>query len=71
MCRDIAHAFGVPPEQVFRLAGLLPTISQDAAQDEELLSYFHNLPPLARQYIISTTRTLHEERELYQIDKGD
>jgi len=70
-CKAIARAFGIPPEQVFRLAGLLPIVSQNKEEDEELLSYFHGLPPRTRTQVLITTRALHEERGLYQIDKGD
>jgi transcriptional regulator with XRE-family HTH domain len=64
-CRSIARALGVPPEQVFRLAGLLPAQSQRKDEVEELLFYYGQLTPDNQARARMLLRALAEERAEY------
>ena len=57
MCKAIAQALGEPPEKVFRLAGLLPSLP--AAEDEqlyELIETFKRLTPEKRREVLDYAR---------------
>lgn len=41
--KGIAEAFKVPPEEVFRIAGLLPKVPLGTAKEEKLLFYFRQM----------------------------
>lgn len=67
-CHGVARALGVPPERVFRKAGLLPPhIIGDEAQDRknELLDYFEALDEQRRQTALALIRTLYEQQGPY------
>mgnify|MGYP006307225799 CR=1 FL=1 len=58
LCRAIAHAFDMPEEKIFRIAGLL---SQLPAPEEdfpfaEVLALMQNLPPAERREILEYIR---------------
>ncbi len=56
LCESIARALRLPPELVFRKAGLLPpAVPQDEYQ-EELLHLLQQLPPEERQEILELVR---------------
>jgi transcriptional regulator with XRE-family HTH domain len=61
LCRSIAQAFGIPPEHVFRRAGLLPSKSQRAEEEEELLHYFDQLSPRDKTRLLALARTFAME----------
>ena len=42
-CVGLARAFGVAPEHVMRIAGLLPAIPENQTQENELLYVFRGL----------------------------
>lgn len=42
-CRSIARAFGIPPEEVLRQAGLLPKLSEDDAVIYRVSSRMRNM----------------------------
>jgi transcriptional regulator with XRE-family HTH domain len=56
-CRSIARAFNVPPEQVLRLAGLLPPVPEETVTIAELVFLANQLP-------------LDEQEKLVQIAKA-
>lgn len=67
-CKGVARALRVPPERVFRLAGLLPPRiigAQNEEQKHELLDYFDALDPDTRHTIVTLTRALYEQRADY------
>jgi len=67
-CHGIARALGVPPERVFRKAGLLPPhIIGDEDQDRknELLDYYESLRDNDRDTAVALIRTLYEQRGPY------
>lgn len=45
LCIAISHALNLPPETVFRAAGLLPPVSPDVEYKEEFLHLLSQLPP--------------------------
>ena len=55
-CNAVARAFGVPPESVFRMAGLLDEVDIDKQQTEELLHYFKQLSLSERINLIRAAR---------------
>lgn len=50
--KGIAEAFNVPPEEVFRAAGILPKVPQTTAQEEQLLFMFRQMNDKQRQDIL-------------------
>jgi len=51
-CVAVAQALGVPPEQVFRLAGLLPQLpNQDDPTLPKLIELINRLSPARRQIL--------------------
>jgi transcriptional regulator with XRE-family HTH domain len=76
ICRAIAQAFGAPPEQVFRLAGLLPELP---AQEDELLGQvtetYKRLSPEKRrevlEYALWQLQRQQREREQRHGTSGD
>lgn len=54
LCNGIARAFGVAPEEVFRMAGLLPPLpEQDDELARRLVESFKRLPIEKRQEVLS------------------
>lgn len=60
LCRAIAEALKVPPEEVFRRAGLLPGERQVDEVAEELLYYLSAMAPDDRRLALAIVRTLFE-----------
>ena len=60
LCRGIAHAFGIPPIEVFQLAGILPRLSNDS-DFEGLGYYFDQLTPRNQNTLLIMARALYEE----------
>jgi transcriptional regulator with XRE-family HTH domain len=55
-CNGIAKAFGIPPEEVFRMAGLLPALpEQDDELARQLVESFKLLPIEKRREVLSYT----------------
>lgn len=53
-CNGVARAFGVPPETVFRLAGLLPALpEEDDELARQLVENFKRLPIDKRREVLS------------------
>jgi transcriptional regulator with XRE-family HTH domain len=63
LCRRIAEALRVPPERVFREAGLLPDYADESPRTREALYLFRKLPEDERRRILLIMRTLLEEQE--------
>ena len=75
-CTGVARAFGIPPEDVFRRAGLLPELTYGTLEDgdaRELYTIIQNLPTRERRDVIEYARMryrlLHEDRERYQVER--
>jgi transcriptional regulator with XRE-family HTH domain len=61
-CYKIAAALGESPEKVLRLAGILPTASDDPAL-AELRDLVENLPPSQRKQALDFLRFLYQKGE--------
>ncbi len=62
-CREIARGLKLPPETVFRQAGLLPPdVDGDAPARRELLHLFEQLPAGDRGLVLSMVRAVVCER---------
>ena len=66
-CRGIARAFQIPPEIVFRKAGLLPAPPQYIAKERELLDYFRYLNEQQQDDFLIQIRALHEAYVNYSV----
>lgn len=72
-CLGIARALRIPPERVFRQAGLLPPYiigDEDEKNEHELIDYYRTLTPHNRNTILTLARALHEQQSEYTT-KGD
>jgi transcriptional regulator with XRE-family HTH domain len=58
VARKFARALGLPPETVFRQAGLLPKARLQVEGEEELLHLFAELTGEDRQRLLAIARTL-------------
>ncbi len=67
LCRRMAEALRVPPERVFREAGLLPNYSDESPRTKEALYLFRKLPEDERRRILLIMRTLLEEQERIRV----
>lgn len=61
ICRGIAEALKVPPEIVFRKAGLLPAKTEIDSQSEELVHLFQQLGAIERKRLVQIARVWIEE----------
>ena len=54
VCQGIARAFNMPPEDVYRRAGLLPNLPDDPnqAQEKRLCDLYRRLPERLRERVI-------------------
>lgn len=67
-CTSIARALDLPPERVFRIAGLLPPRiigGEHPEQKAQLLDYFEALDERGRDTALAMLRTLYEQRGPY------
>jgi transcriptional regulator with XRE-family HTH domain len=55
-CVAIARVFQVPPEEVFRRAGLLPFSHDMTSEEAEALHLFRQLGPVERKRILQSMR---------------
>jgi transcriptional regulator with XRE-family HTH domain len=62
VCAALADAFQVPAEQVFRLAGLLPSVPDADEQEDEALGLFRRLDAPMRQIALGMLRTLDRQQ---------
>jgi transcriptional regulator with XRE-family HTH domain len=63
LCIAIARALHLPPESVFRIAGLLPPTPAHTEQKEELLYLFEQLPENQKPIAVDYIRFLVEKNE--------
>lgn len=70
LSRRIAQALHVPPETVFREAGLLPDADEEAPGVKEALYLFRELPEDEQRRILLIMRTLLEEQEQLGVASG-
>lgn len=56
LCIAIARALNIPPETVFRAAGLLPPVPSDTEYQEEFFHLLSQLSPQERQEILELLR---------------
>jgi len=57
-CVRVAHAFGMRPERVLRIAGLLPPLPPPVAEEDEVMVAFRRLGPTDRDALIRMLRGL-------------
>ena len=69
-CRAIARAFRVPPEDVFRRAGLLPPEPEMKATYREALHLFAQLPEELQRMVLVQMRALLEVQNNALIQPG-
>lgn len=65
LCEAIARAFKIPPEVVFRKAGLLPNKPEKDQLSEEAEYLFQQLPEYQRRQAIDFIRFLAEQKGDY------
>jgi transcriptional regulator with XRE-family HTH domain len=70
LSRRIAKALHVPPETVFREAGLLPDSDEEAPGVKEALYLFRELPEDEQRRILLIMRALLEEQEQLGVASG-
>lgn len=57
-CLAVARALGEPPENVFRMAGLLPALPQPIAQEHELIHLIRSMDDDTRAIVLTMLRNL-------------
>lgn len=62
-CRKLARVFHLPPEEVFRRAGLLPRASESSEEFERLTHYFRLMKPSDQKRLIMIARTFAESND--------
>lgn len=68
LCNGIARAFGVPPEEIYRLAGILPSEPKTNQTIEKINHTVSGLPPEEQVNVLEYAllrRRLAEERGTY------
>jgi transcriptional regulator with XRE-family HTH domain len=70
LCRKMAEVLHLPPERVFRKAGLLPQTPEESPGIKEALYLFRQLPEDERVRILLIMRTLLEEQERLGVASG-
>jgi transcriptional regulator with XRE-family HTH domain len=60
-CKGVADAFGVPRENVLRLAGHLKPIAQEASEEAEMIEAFRCLPKEERRAILKLVKARARE----------
>lgn len=64
VCKGLAKAFNTPVETVYRLAGLLPEISDlDKMDMIELVDVFRDLGPDQREMVLKMAREFRAQRQ--------
>jgi len=61
--RKIARALHIPPEEVFRRAGMLPPTQKQPEGTEELVYHYASLGEEDRKRLLIIARSLHEASE--------
>lgn len=63
LCLALSRALNLPPETVFRAAGLLPPVSPDTEYQEQFFHYLSQLSPDERQEILELLRFKTERQK--------
>jgi len=71
VCVAMARALDVPPETVFRAAGLLPPSRDPGEDEEELLYHYRDLDEGGQREARAVIRALRETRASYPAKTGD
>jgi len=69
-CRSVADALQVPPEEVFRLAGLLPPLLPAVAEEREVVNILRSLPAQTRATVLDMLRGLGDGRPRSRVRTG-
>jgi transcriptional regulator with XRE-family HTH domain len=59
-CNGIARALGIPPERVFRQAGLLPELHQPDPDLEDFIAIIKHLPDEELDRLLAIAETLYQ-----------
>jgi transcriptional regulator with XRE-family HTH domain len=70
LSRRIAEALHLPPETIFREAGLLPESNEEAPGVREALYLFQELPEDEQRRVLLIMRTLLEEQGQLDVASG-
>jgi len=73
LCTNIARAFNLPPEAVYRAAGLLPPIPDENVKAQELAHLANEMPDTALDDVLEFARhrlELAEKRGEYETKKS-
>lgn len=70
LCRRMGDVLRLPPERIFREAGLLPQNPDESPGTKEALYLFRQLPEDERLRILLIMRTLLEEQEQLSVASG-
>lgn len=70
LCRTMSHVLRLPPERIFREAGLLPPALEHSPDIKEALYLFRELPEDEQLRILLIMRTLLEEQERLGVASG-
>jgi transcriptional regulator with XRE-family HTH domain len=62
LCNGIARAFGIPSAEVFRIAGLQPSVPETKESEEELLFFFRQLNDSEKNYLTAIAKTFFNMR---------
>ena len=62
-CNAVARALNIPPDEVFRQAGLLPPVPEDSVSAEQALYLFRRLTVADQERILVMMRALAELSE--------
>ena len=58
LCISVAHAFGIPPEDVLRRAGLLPALPPAVEEERELVAIIRDQAAPVRRTLVAMLRGL-------------
>ncbi len=63
LCEAIARALRLPPEEVFRAAGILPPVTPDTRLSAEMEYLLARLTPARREEVLNYIRFLAQQEE--------
>lgn len=69
-CKKVALAFGVSPERILRMAGLLPPEPEPTANSKEANQLFSQLTDEEQEIVLAQMRALVERRRRQEMTPG-